>query len=189
MKRSLYVIDEACSENWDAMRRKGANARFCERCQHDVIDTTRMSERDVSALYDASGGELCVQAWTNQEGEIHFRKTRGRGIAGALVAAALSIGCGVTPSPIAPSTQVEAKETSKEAPAPQGDVAENDEPAIADDQPDDARENGDCDRDCEVPDAGPPRVRTRGRIRRVPRDQEIQSSATGNRNDPLYGIL
>lgn len=68
-----YRIDEHCNEDWDAME-PDEKGRFCGRCQHSVIDATKMSKGEFETLFNDAKGELCVQFRANPMGDGVFRR-------------------------------------------------------------------------------------------------------------------
>jgi hypothetical protein len=56
-----FRIPEPCHERWEDMQPRG-EGRFCERCQHTVVDLTRMSRRQAERrLKKERGDYLCIQ--------------------------------------------------------------------------------------------------------------------------------
>lgn len=68
-----YRIDEHCNEDWDAMQ-PDEQGRFCQRCQHSVIDATKMTKGEFETLFNDAQGELCVQFRANPSGDGIFRR-------------------------------------------------------------------------------------------------------------------
>lgn len=68
-----YRIDEHCNEDWDAMQ-PDERGRFCQRCQHSVIDATKMTKGEFETLFNNAKGELCVQFRANPMGDGVFRR-------------------------------------------------------------------------------------------------------------------
>jgi hypothetical protein len=99
-----FEIPEPCSERWEAMERR-SDGRFCGKCQHTVIDLSRMTQRDAKRrLSQVKADYVCVQLAVD-EGEAVFRpepKRMAQWAGGLVIAAALSAGCSSSEeSPIA----------------------------------------------------------------------------------------
>ena len=105
-----FEIPEPCDEDWNAMRptREG---RFCERCQHGVVDLSRMSRRQAERRVRAEGGSLCVQVALDPAGRAVFRPEPRRASHWAgglvLVTALTAGGCGRSETRAAPTAQLE----------------------------------------------------------------------------------
>lgn len=122
-----YRIDEPCTENWDSMEPKDGG-RFCQSCEHVVIDATNMTKREFDAHFEASSGGVCAQFRANPVGDGVFRRDlpRPRALGSfVLLSTLLASACG-TDAPAEP-TQVAAIEPMEEASAEQQVSAE--EPA------------------------------------------------------------
>jgi hypothetical protein len=118
LHRSQIPVRSSCGQSWAEMR-GGARLRFCEACQHDVVNLSALTEREASEVVGRAGAErLCVRYESDHEGRILFRAEpreaaaglRGRVAAGALVAltraaaplipvSALLPACAATPEP------------------------------------------------------------------------------------------
>lgn len=89
-------ITSPCDQSWDAMERRGAN-RHCARCDQEVVDLSRMTEREARARVQQREGRLCVvmrmDATTHQP-VFRPEPRRARGWAGGLVLAAALTGGG-----------------------------------------------------------------------------------------------
>jgi hypothetical protein len=117
-----YRIDEPCTENWDAMEPKDGG-RFCQSCEHVVIDATNMTKREFDAHFEATSGGVCAQFRANPVGDGVFRRDlpRPRSLGSfVLLSTLLASACG-TEAPAEPA-QVAAiepvEEVSAEEPAP-----------------------------------------------------------------------
>lgn len=90
-----FEIPEPCGERWDAMRptREG---RFCDHCQHGVVDLSRMSRREAERRIDAVDGDsLCVRMAVDPTGAAIFRPEPKRAphwAGGLVLVAALTAG-------------------------------------------------------------------------------------------------
>lgn len=105
-----FEIPEPCDEDWNAMRptREG---RFCERCQHGVIDLTRMTRRQAERRVRAETGSLCVQLAFDPADRVLFRAEPRRATHWAgglvLVTALTAGGCDRSEERSAPVAQLE----------------------------------------------------------------------------------
>jgi len=91
------AIPKPCDESWSAMEQR-ADGRFCQRCQHTVVDLSRMTRRQAEARVAKETGEyLCVRLAVNEADAPLFRPepSRARSFAGGLVlvAALTAAGC------------------------------------------------------------------------------------------------
>ncbi|MFT5353073.1 MAG: hypothetical protein ACI9KE_000270 [Polyangiales bacterium] len=68
-----YRIDEPCNEDWDSME-VHEDGRFCQSCQHSVVDATKMTKREFEAFYNDANGDVCVQVRANPAGHGIFRR-------------------------------------------------------------------------------------------------------------------
>jgi hypothetical protein len=56
-----FRIPEPCPERWDEMQPRG-EGRYCDRCQHTVLDLSRMSRRQAEHRLKAERGDyVCVR--------------------------------------------------------------------------------------------------------------------------------
>jgi hypothetical protein len=89
-----FRIPEPCTERWDQMERT-AEGRYCQKCEHSVIDLARLTRREAERrIAKETGSYVCVRLAV-EEGSAVFRPEpkRAPGWAGGLVlAAALSAG-------------------------------------------------------------------------------------------------
>src|SRR5690606_27315484 len=76
---SLMRADEAaiaspCEQDWDRMRPEaGGRRRWCDHCERQVHNLSRMSEPAARALLGAmAGSDLCVAYYQDEAGEIVF---------------------------------------------------------------------------------------------------------------------
>lgn len=91
------AIPKPCEEPWSAMEQR-ADGRFCQRCQHTVVDLSRMTRRQAEArLAKEAGDYLCVRLAIDESDAPLFRPepSRARTFAGGLVlvAALTAAGC------------------------------------------------------------------------------------------------
>ena len=68
-----YRIDEPCSEDWDAME-PHEMGRFCQKCQHAVVDATEMTKSEFERFFDDAQGDVCAQVRANPLGDGIFRR-------------------------------------------------------------------------------------------------------------------
>jgi hypothetical protein len=90
-------IPKPCEESWSAMEPR-ADGRFCQRCQHTVLDLSRMTRRQAEArIATETGDYLCVRLAIDEGDAPLFRPepSRARGFVGGLVlvAALSAAGC------------------------------------------------------------------------------------------------
>jgi hypothetical protein len=58
--------------------RGGSRRRFCEACQHDVVNLSALTEREAAEIVARAGAErVCVRYESNEEGRVHFRPEPG----------------------------------------------------------------------------------------------------------------
>lgn len=97
-----YRIDEHCNEDWDAME-PDERGRFCNRCQHSVIDATKMTKGEFETLFNEANGDLCVQFRANPMGDGVFRRdpVKPRPLGSFVLLSTLLAGC-ATEAPAAP---------------------------------------------------------------------------------------
>jgi hypothetical protein len=90
-----FRIPEPCEERWEEMEER-PGGRFCRRCQHTVVDLSRMSRRQAQARVGrAGGGYLCVQLALDEQGAPLFRPEPSRAprwAGGLVLVAALGAG-------------------------------------------------------------------------------------------------
>jgi len=88
-----------CTQGWDSMQLIGGGRRHCAHCDRPVYDLTRFTLRQALRFreeHPSACVHVVARAGTN---EIVFRPERVRlPVAGALVAAALGVGCAGTQS-------------------------------------------------------------------------------------------
>ncbi|MFK7999770.1 MAG: hypothetical protein AB8H86_09240 [Polyangiales bacterium] len=105
-----YRIDEACNENWDAMELGEQGRRFCQACEHDVIDATNMTKREFEAAFHAaSSGKVCARFRANPVGDGIFRRElpRPRALGSfVLLSSLLASACG-SEAPLEPEREPE----------------------------------------------------------------------------------
>ena len=66
MKKLELRIDRPCSEKWESFEKRGVNG-FCSSCQKEVIDFTKMSDRQVKDYFLKSKGDVCGRMRKNQQ--------------------------------------------------------------------------------------------------------------------------
>ena len=88
-----FEIDTPCDEPWENMQPRG-DGRFCDRCQHTVIDLSRMTRKQAeSRIGRVRKREVCVRLAVHAEtGEAVFRREPMRRPRGLVLAAALTAG-------------------------------------------------------------------------------------------------
>ena len=171
-----YRIDEACNEDWDAMA-PHETGRFCQRCQHAVVDATEMTKREFAAFFEEAEGDVCAQVRANPLGDSVFRRelTKPRPLGSfVLLSTLLASACGS-------ETAVEPLQVPLEAPGcqlvddkvpgqtPLESPGQSLSPSSAESVDADAGlDSGveDAAIDAAIDRAPPPRQRLRGRIRR-----------------------
>ncbi|MDC0666511.1 hypothetical protein [Nannocystis radixulma] len=102
-------IVQPCGEDWEAMR-PGAGGRHCERCRHEVLDLSALTEGQARRLLAARKGQsTCVRARVSADGHALFRRERQR-VLPAAAAVALAACAPHTPEAqqLAPASEVEA---------------------------------------------------------------------------------
>lgn len=92
-----WTIPEPCDQRWASMEPSG-DGRFCRRCQHAVLDLSRMTRRDAEArIKSETGPYACVRVAVDERDAAMFRPepSRARSFAGGLVlvAALTAAGC------------------------------------------------------------------------------------------------
>ncbi|MFK7998669.1 MAG: hypothetical protein AB8H86_03695 [Polyangiales bacterium] len=118
-----YRIDEHCNEDWEAMQ-PDERGRFCQRCQHSVIDATQMTKGEFESLFNEAKGELCVQFRANPMGDGVFRRdpVKPRPLGSfVLLSTLLASACGTEPPAepaplVAPGCQLVEDKTPPAAP-------------------------------------------------------------------------
>lgn len=69
MKNLEIKIDRPCSENWESFVKRGLNG-FCSKCEKEVVDFTRMSDREIRNYFlNYSNTEVCGRMRRNQQKE------------------------------------------------------------------------------------------------------------------------
>ena len=72
-KRKLTLaIPEPCQENWSEMPGT-ARERFCEKCQHAVIDFSVVTRKEALRITQATAGRVCGHLIVDQSGSPVFR--------------------------------------------------------------------------------------------------------------------
>lgn len=136
-----YRIDEACTEDWDAMEQNG-RGRFCQACKHDVIDATNMTKREFDEAFKASSGNVCARFRANPLGDGVFRRElpRPRALGSfVLLSTLLASACGneaplepepsLQPAPVAAIEPLAAASDESTEPASAPELAETIEEA------------------------------------------------------------
>lgn len=73
-----FHIPEPCEERWEDMAPRG-EGRFCERCQHTVVDLSKMSRAQAeSRMRRVTGDYLCVQLAVDEDDAALFRPAPSR---------------------------------------------------------------------------------------------------------------
>jgi hypothetical protein len=74
MHRKQLPIASSCGEDWDAMR-GDEQRRHCERCAHDVVNLSAMTEPEARALFASrpKAATLCVRYRSDSGGRVQFR--------------------------------------------------------------------------------------------------------------------
>ncbi|MFV8749083.1 carboxypeptidase regulatory-like domain-containing protein [Nannocystaceae bacterium ST9] len=90
-RRRLPIVDP-CTRSLAAMPLRAAGRRWCETCEHEVLDLSALSEAEARAVLRAKLGEsICVAYRVDSSGELAFRDRAPRGW---VLAAALAVsGC------------------------------------------------------------------------------------------------
>lgn len=52
-------IQKPCQENWNAFTPVSATSKHCQRCDHLVVDFTKMSDREIKAYFEQVSGKVC----------------------------------------------------------------------------------------------------------------------------------
>lgn len=68
MKKLELKIDRPCSEKWESFENRGLNG-FCASCEKEVIDFTKMSDRQIKDYFLNSAGDVCGRMRKNQQKE------------------------------------------------------------------------------------------------------------------------
>ena len=94
----------SCQENWDSMKPGDDNSRFCEKCQHVVLDFSNATKAEFEEKVKNSQGHVCGRFKKSQMSSGFLKYAA----ATAIVASSLNaIGCApeiiepVTPKPSA----------------------------------------------------------------------------------------
>lgn len=105
-----FKIPEPCHERWEDMERRG-DGRFCQHCQHTVVDLSGLSRRQAEARVRRARGSLCVQLALDETDAAVFRPEPSRAPhwAGGLVLVA-ALGAGGCSEPAAASDEVTVSE-------------------------------------------------------------------------------
>jgi hypothetical protein len=125
MHREQLPIAQSCGEDWDAMR-GNERRRRCEKCAHDVVNLSAMSEREARALIASQpkAATLCVRYRSGSDGRVRFRPERSAPLlrrAPSLAAAGLASMLAVSAPALADTTPPEsppATAPADGAPAP-----------------------------------------------------------------------
>ena len=76
-RRLRLPIAEPCTEDWDAMKRKGQGkgpGRFCDICEKNVTNLSEMSRSEAgSFLKKNAGNNVCVRYRSAGDGAIRFK--------------------------------------------------------------------------------------------------------------------
>jgi hypothetical protein len=66
-------IEAPCDEDWDGMRPEaGGRRRWCEHCERQVHDLSKMSEPAARAFLREHAGQACVAFFEDETGELVF---------------------------------------------------------------------------------------------------------------------
>lgn len=68
MKKLELRIDQPCAEKWESFEKRGLNG-FCSSCQKEVVDFTKMSDRQIKDYFLKSKGDICGRMRKNQQKE------------------------------------------------------------------------------------------------------------------------
>ena len=71
-------IPEPCQESWDVMG-SGPGSRFCEKCQHEVVDFTVLTRGEAERIFKAAKGRVCGRLAQDGRGNAVYRPDAGRG--------------------------------------------------------------------------------------------------------------
>lgn len=86
-------IAEPCEERWEDMERR-PEGRFCDRCQHTVLDLTRLTKREATKrLKQETRDYVCVQLAMRGDDAVFKPEPKSRWAPGLVLAAALTVGC------------------------------------------------------------------------------------------------
>ncbi|MFO7566424.1 MAG: hypothetical protein R6X02_27525 [Enhygromyxa sp.] len=73
MRVEQIEIEAPCDQDWDAMRpQAGGRRRWCDHCERQVHDLSRMSEPAARAFLRANAGRACVAYLEGPSGEVTF---------------------------------------------------------------------------------------------------------------------
>ena len=98
--QNSLAIDSPCSENWDEMRRDGTQ-RFCEKCQHSIIDFASLTPHDALKIWkqkSRAGERLCGRLTTCNGQKVFTKDTsfpyqvRSQALRGIIALVAYGIG-------------------------------------------------------------------------------------------------
>ncbi|MFN7959990.1 MAG: carboxypeptidase-like regulatory domain-containing protein [Thermoanaerobaculia bacterium] len=84
------TIPEPCTEPWEKMATLDGDRRFCEHCQHEVIDFSRASDGEILATLSRASGRVCGRLTQTQLNRLRsISPPQSSRPAAALVAASL----------------------------------------------------------------------------------------------------
>lgn len=113
MKKLKLVIDRPCAEKWESFEKRGTNG-FCTSCQKEVIDFTKMSDKEIKTYFSQATGEVCGRIRKNQQKEyLITRESRLNPFMGALIAAS-TLFLSITPAMSQKKDRVELSQPNKE---------------------------------------------------------------------------
>lgn len=74
-KQNTYTISipKPCHEDWDKMT-DTEKGKFCNACQKNVVDFTRLSEQEIIKLIEKSSTGICGRAYNNQLDKVMYIK-------------------------------------------------------------------------------------------------------------------
>ncbi|MEQ9468743.1 MAG: carboxypeptidase-like regulatory domain-containing protein [Ekhidna sp.] len=72
MKKLEIKIDRPCSEKWETFEKRGLNG-FCSSCQKEVVDFTKMSDRQIKDYFLKTKGDVCGRMRKNQQKQYEIK--------------------------------------------------------------------------------------------------------------------
>lgn len=126
MHERRVPIPEPCHVAWDEMGALGRAGRYCEKCQHSVIDLSALTEAQAERVLRTPNPDLCVSYLREASGRIVFKKPGLRDVnagtiaVGALLSLAACSRSNAAQSNAAPSNAATQSEFAPVATAAQG---------------------------------------------------------------------
>lgn len=97
-KATQLRVLSPCDEKWESMTPQGPG-RYCDRCEHTVLDLSRATRREAQALLDKHADLNCIQMIVDEDGLPVYRSGSLRVVRRMAMSFGLLAACGAQDSP------------------------------------------------------------------------------------------